>query len=178
MDLDDYRREFEQAANRSVSLPIAGTIVWITIGMLSTQLSERLGVLVLLFGSGVIFPIGLLIARLRDEVVVSSSNPLAKLMGLCVLMVNLLWAVHIPLYLYAPEFVPLSLGVALGLHWVVYSWIVGHPVGIQHAVLRTALVVAAWAAFPDNRLLAVSAVIALVYVVSISQMLTRPIEAS
>ncbi len=178
MDLDDYRRDFEHSANRSVSLPIAGAIVWLTVGLLSTQLSERLGVLVLIVGSGVIFPIGLFIAHLRDEALISSANPLAKLMGLCVLMVNLLWALHIPLFFYAPEFVPLSLGIGLGLHWIVYSWIVRHPVGIQHAILRTLLVVAAWAVFPENRLLAVSVVIALVYVVSIRQMLTRPIEAS
>ena len=178
MDFDDYRRDFERSANRSVSLPIAGALVWLAVGLLSTQLSERLGVLVLIICSGMIFPIGLLIARLRSEALVSSSNPLAKLMGLCVLMVNLLWALHIPLFIHAPEFVPLSLGIGLGLHWVVYSWIVKHPVGIQHAILRTLLVVAAWAVFPESRLLAVSFVIALVYVLSISQMLTRPIEAS
>lgn len=98
MDLDFYRKDFEQSANRSVSLPIAGAIVWLAAGLLSTQLSDRMGVLVLIFGSGVIFPLGLLVARLRGESLVSSANPLAKLMGLCVLMVNLLWAVHIPLF--------------------------------------------------------------------------------
>lgn len=43
-------------------------------------------------------------------------------------MVNLLWAVHIPLFIYVPEFVPLSLGISLGLHSIIYSWIVQHPV--------------------------------------------------
>jgi len=178
MDLDSYRKDFEQSANRSVSLPIAGAIVWLAVGLASTQLSARMGVLVLMIGSGVIFPLGLLIANLRHEALVSSVNPLAKLMGLCVLMVNLLWALHIPLFLYATEFVPLSLGIGLGLHWVVYSWIVRHPVGIQHAILRSLLVVAAWMVFPETRILAVSVVIALAYAISISQMLTRPIDAT
>ncbi|WP_376712343.1 DUF7010 family protein, partial [Acinetobacter baumannii] len=54
------------------------------------------------------------IAKLRGERLLESTNPLAKLMGVCVMMVNLLWALHIPLLLQAPQFIPLSLGIALG----------------------------------------------------------------
>lgn len=176
MTLEEYRRNFEASANKSVSMPIAGACVWFVIALLSIPLDERLGVLVLLFGSGVIFPVALLIARFRRENLLSSDNPLAKLMGLCVLMVNLLWAVHIPLFLYAPAFVPLSLGIGLGLHWVVWSWIIQHPLGIIHAILRTILVVVAWFVFPEHRLLAIGLVIVFVYGVSIWQMLTRPIS--
>ena len=75
-------------------------------------------------------------------------------MGLSVLMVNLLWALHIPLFLYAPEFLPLSVGIGLGLHWIVYSWIIQHPVGLIHAILRTVLVLLAWFIFPESRLFA------------------------
>lgn len=177
MTLEELRRDFETSAKRSVSMPIAGASVWFIIALLSTQLDERAGVLVLMFASGVIFPIALLIARFRGEDLMSSKNPLAKLMGLCVLMVNLLWAVHIPLFLYAPTFVPLSLGIGLGLHWVVWSWIVQHPVGIIHAVLRTILVTMVWVIFPDSRLLAIGIVIVFVYGISIWQMLRRPIIA-
>ena len=176
MTLEEYRKDFEASANRSVSLPIAGAIVWLAIALLSTQLSERTGILILLFASGTIFPIALVIARIRGEALVSSQNPLAKLMGYCVLMVNLLWAIHIPLFIYAPEFVPLSIGIGLGLHWIVYSWIVQHTVGITHSILRTILVVGVWFVFPDQRLLAIGMVIVFVYSISIFQMLTRPIQ--
>lgn len=176
MTLEELRRDFEASANRSVSMPIAGACVWLVIALLSIPLDERLSVLVLLFGSGMIFPVALLIAKSRGENIVSSDNPLAKLMGLCVLMVNLLWAVHIPLFLYAPTFVPLSLGIGLGMHWVVWSWIIQHPLGIIHAVLRTLLVTLAWFTFPDQRLLVIGLVIVFVYGISIWQMLTRPIS--
>lgn len=116
MTLDEYRIEFEQSSNRSISMPVAGTIIWGLVGLLSTQFSANISIYILLFATGGIFPIALVIAKFRKENLVSSSNPLAKLMGLCIVMVNLLWAVHIPLLLNAPEFVPLSLGVGLGLH--------------------------------------------------------------
>jgi len=180
MTLDEYRREIEVAANRSVSMPIAGAIVWLVIALLSTRFNERTGVLILLFASGAIFPLALAIARVRGEALLAprSQNPLAKLMVLCVLMVNLLWAVHIPLFLYAPTFVPLSLGIGLGLHWIIYSWIVQHPVGMLHAVLRTILVVVAWFVFPEQRLLAIGLVIVFAYAISIWQMFTRPLSTS
>jgi hypothetical protein len=175
MTLDEMRREFELSANRSVSMPIAGAIVWFTVAMLSTQFNERVGILILLFGSGAIFPIALLIARLRNEALISANNPLAKLIGLSVLMINLLWAVHVPLFLYAPEFVLLSIGIGLGLHWIVYSWIVQHPIGTIHAILRTLLVLGCWTAFPGQQLFAVGLSIVFVYCFSIWRMLIRPL---
>ncbi len=176
MTLEEYRNDFEIATNKSISMPIAGAIVWFIVALLSTQFSERTGTMILLFGSGAIFPIGLLVAQIRKEDLVSSSNPLAKLMGLSVLMVNLLWAIHIPLFLYAPEFVPMSIGIGLGIHWIVYSWIVQHPIGTIHAITRTILIIIMWFAFPEQRLLAIGLVIVFVYSVSIWQMSKRQIS--
>jgi len=159
-------------------MPMAGTIIWGLVAFLSTQFDEKIALYILLFATGGIFPIALVIAKIRKENLVSSSNPLAKLMGLCILMVNLLWAVHIPLLLNAPEFVPLSLGIGLGLHWVVYSWIVKHSLGLIHAVLRSILIVLAWYLFPNDRLLTISSVIVLTYLITIFQMLTRDIQST
>ena len=174
--MDDYRQDFERTSNRSVSMPIAGAIVWAAVAVISTQVDPSFSVYILLFASGAIFPIALGIAAIRKENLVSSDNPFARLMGLCVLMVNLLWAVHVPLLFRVPEFVPLSLGIGLGLHWIVYSWIVRHPVGIIHSVSRTVLIVGVWYLFPGSRLLAISVAVVLVYVVSITVMLRREVR--
>jgi hypothetical protein len=96
-------------------------------------------------------------------------------MGACVLMVNLLWAVHLPLFFGAPDYVPLSLAIALGLHWVVYSWIIQHNLGIVHALLRTALVLGAWLTFPQQRIPAIALAVVFTYTVSIAQMKFRKI---
>ena len=116
----------------------------------------------------------------------TSINSFSKLMGLCVLMcayvyswvlmVNLLWGIHVPLVLHAPEFVTLSLGIGLGLHWIVVSWIINHPFGMIHSVLRILLIVFAWYTFPETRFFAVSIAIVLAYSLSLFQMFTRKIE--
>lgn len=178
MIIEDVRKEFERDSNRSLSMPIAGAIVWAIIGLVSTQFEFAVAVYILLFSTGLIFPIALAVAKLRGELLASSNNPFAKLMGMCVLMVNLLWGINIPLAMHAPEFIPLSLGVGMGLHWVVYSWIIQHPLGVIHGVLRTLLVVGAWYAFPESRIPAISLVIVLVYGVSIFQMSARPVVTS
>lgn len=177
MTLGDYRADFESSANRSIAMPLAGAIVWLCVGLVSLGFDFHISIYILLFSTGTIFPLALVIARLRKEVLISSPNPFAKLMGLSVLMVNLLWGIHFPLAISAPEFVPLSLGVGLGLHWVVYSWIINHPLGIVHAVLRTFLVLGAWYLFPEVRIFAVSVAIVLVYLLSLWQMLTREIKS-
>ena len=175
MTLDELRVDFERVSQRSLSMPVAGAIFWLVVALISTQVPERLGLLILLFGSGTIFPMAILISKITKEDVFSSNNPLSKLMGSSVLMVNLLWAVHIPLFLYAPELLTLSVGIGLGIHWVVYSWIIQHPLGYIHAILRTALVVCVWFLFPESRILAVGLAIVSVYCLSLYQMVNRQV---
>lgn len=178
MSLENCRKEFELTSNRAVSMPIAGAVVWAFIAFISTQFDTITSTYILIFATGAIFPIGLLVAKLRNEDLVSSKNPLAKLMGICVLMVNLLWGLHIPLLLNAPEFIPLSLGIGLGLHWVVYSWIIQHPLGLIHAISRAVLLCAVWFLFPEKQLLIMSCVIVGLYIITIYQMLTRNVVST
>ena len=173
--LYDLRLAYEQETKRSLSMPIAGAFVWLVLAVAGYVLLENQATVAMLFGTGLIFPLALLVGKVRGENLTGRINPLARLMGMSVLMVNLLWAVHLPLLMGAPRFFPLSLGIGLGIHWIVYSWIIQHPVGLMHAILRTGLVVTAWSVFPDRRMLAVPAVIVIVYLISLLFMVRRPI---
>lgn len=176
--LQELRCAYEQETNRSLSMPVAGAFVWLVIGVAGYLLPENLAIVVMLFGTGMIFPIALLIGKFRGESLTGRSNPLSRLMGLSVLMVNLLWAVHLPLLVGAPRFFPLSLGIGLGIHWIVYGWIIQHPVGLIHAISRTLLVVGAWSIFPMHRMLAVPAVIVCVYLFTVVVMARRSIPTT
>jgi len=171
--LTQLRADFDERSKGSMSLPIAGMLVWCIVGVLGIFLPPKAAILALVFATGAIFPLGMGIARLRGEQLLENANPLARLMGVCVLMVNLLWAVHIPLLMRAPEFVPLSLGIGLGLHWMVYSWIIDHPLGYRHAILRTAGLVAVWFAFPAHPVTASAAVVVAAYAITIVEMRIR-----
>ena len=168
------RADYRRASGRSIALPIAGAIVWAVVGAAGAVLPARQAALVLLFGSGAIFPVGLLLARVLGERLLDDRNPLARLMGLAVLMVNLLWPVHIAFYLRDPSALPLSVGIGLGVHWIVFGWIAQHRVGLVHAISRTVLVTAAWLLWPAHRYTAVPVVIVAVYVVTIAMLARVP----
>lgn len=136
------RADFDRQAGRSLALPVAGALIWTVAGVAGLTLPTRTATFVLLFASGAIFPVGLLIARQLGEKLIDNTNPLARLMGLAVLMVNLLWALHLTLLAHDVALFPLSLGIGLGIHWVVFSWIIGNPLGTIHAIARTALATA------------------------------------
>ncbi|HSK92811.1 MAG TPA: hypothetical protein VLA76_01990 [Candidatus Angelobacter sp.] len=167
------RADYDAQAGRSLSLPIAGAAVWAVVGLGGLLLAERTATFLLLFGTGAIFPVALGLSRVLRERVLDNANPLAKLMALSVLMVNLLWALHLTLVIDAPQFVPLTIGIGLGLHWVVFAWVIGHRVGLVHAVLRTALVSAAWWFLPDWRVSAVAGAVIVAYAYSIATLSRR-----
>lgn len=172
-DLAALRADFNAQAGRSLSLPLAGALVWGAAGIVAVFLDGRTAAIVLAVSTGVLFPLALAVARLLGERILSNSNPFGRLMALCTLMVNLLWAVHVTVLIRDPEYLSLTLGIALGLHWIVFSWIVDHPVGIIHAISRTALVTALWWLFPDHRVSAVAAGVVIAYLYSVYALATR-----
>ena len=52
--------------------------------------------------------------------------------------------------------------------WLPISWIIQHWIGLVHGIVRTAAVLLVWYMFPDQRFLAVSAVIVLLYIFAIA----------
>lgn len=172
-DLERLRADFDEQAGRSLALPVAGAVVWTVVGAAALLSSARSATYVLVFGAAAIFPLGLLAGQVLGEKVMTNTSPLARLMGLSVLMVNLLWAVHVTLLLADVDYLPLTLGIGLGLHWIVFSWIIGHRVGLVHAIARTVLVTGLWWAFPDQRVTAVAAGVVIAYLYAIIELSMR-----
>jgi len=168
--LDKDRHEFIQKSGRFLAFPIAGAIVWLAVGFASLMLSPQKSLLVLLFGTGTIFPLALGLAQLTKQEVFLKNNRFGTLAGQSVLMVNLLWALHLSLVYTAPEIVPLSIAIGLGLHWVIYSWIVEASFGIIHATVRTVLCTVAYHLFPSHQLFAVAVAVVMCYAMTCFQL--------
>lgn len=177
MTLDTMRADFEFHAGRSLSLPLAGLATWTVIGLVALFLSPAGANLALMVGTGAIFPVAMIISRRLGERLVDNPSPLAGLMGRSVAMVNLLWVLHLSLLVRAPEYLPLSLGIGLGLHWTVFGWVIGHQVGLIHAIVRTGLATALWWAVPSHRVTAVAAAVVIAYGYSVSALSTRRQDA-
>lgn len=171
MTLDELRADFIRRRKGCLSLPITGCIVWSLAAITSFHAPLAKANLALIVCYFLLVPIAIGIARIRGEQIGGGAdNPLLRLAAFARLMVTLLWAVHLPLLLLAPTFFSLSIAVGYGIHWIVFSWTVGHPVGLVHAVLRTLLVASAWWLFPDVRVTAVAAAVTVAYMVSVWQL--------
>ena len=118
-----------------------------------------------------IMPVGLAIAKLRGEETGSPpENPLFKLSAYSRIMALSTWAIHIPVWIYVPDLFPITVGIGFALHWIVFSWSIGHPLGFVHLAMRILFVLAAWHLCPADCMGAVAAGVALAYLISLIQL--------
>ena len=80
--LRELRLAYERETNRSLAMPMSGALVWLVIAIFGYLLPENRATVVMLFGTGLIFPVALLIAKLRRESLTDRLNPLSRLMGM------------------------------------------------------------------------------------------------
>lgn len=167
--LDEQKREF--SARRGIAMPIAGAIAWAIVGIGGVCLPPILEVWLLFVATGFIVFLGIQLSRLTGEDFLAKdkpSNAFDSLFMLTVAMSLMVYAIAIPFYEEDYTSLPLTVGVLSGLMWLPMSWLIGHWVGIFHAVVRTLAVVAVWYALPHDRFVAVPAAIVGVYIVTIA----------
>jgi uncharacterized protein DUF7010 len=171
MTFDEMRADFIIRRKGALALPITGLIAYSVAALLSLVVGSGSHNLVLTLCFWSIMPIGLVIGRMRGEdMSAPAENPLLRLSAMARIMALATWAIHIPIWIYAPALFPISVGIGFALHWVVFSWTVGHPVGLVHLGMRILFVLSAWHLFPADRMGAVSVGIALAYAISIFQL--------
>jgi len=172
--LEEQRVEFSQS--RLLAMPIAGTIAWTIIGILGAFVPVGLAAWILFICTGMIFGLGLFIARFVGEDLLGKTrdnNEFDQLFFQTVLMSWLVFAIAIPFFMIEPTSLPLSVGILAGLMWLPLSWIIRHWVGMFHAFARTALVTVAWFVFPDQRFVIIPAIIVGIYLITIYVLATR-----
>jgi len=173
--LEEQRASF--ARSPFLAMPIAGTIAWTAIGIAGLILPIRLASWALFIGTGMIFSLGLVVAKFTGEDLLGKQrpgNPFDALFMRGVVMAWLVFAIAIPFFHMDPTSLPLTIGILAGLMWLPFGWIIRHWVGTFHAVTRTVLCLVAWYAFPNHRFVVIPAVIVAIYLVSIAALVRRP----
>jgi len=173
--LDEQRLEF--ASNRFLAMPIAGTLAWAIIGVAGVFLPVGLAAWALFICTGMIFGMGLLVARLIGEDLLGKTrevNEFDRLFMLTLVMAWLVFAIAIPFFMIENTSLPLSVGILSGLMWVPFSWMIQHWIGLFHGIARTVLITAAWYIFPQRRFVAIPVVIVVIYLITIYVLARRP----
>lgn len=166
--LEVQREEF--ANKKFLATPIAGLIVWLIIGLAGLTLPDRTTVWVLFIGTGSIVYLGMFISKFTGENFLEKNKPrneFDQLFFFTVGQAMLVYAIAIPFFILDYTSLPMTVGILTGLMWLPFSWMIKHWVGIFHAVVRTASVLALWYLFPEQRFVTIPFAIVLIYLVTI-----------
>ena len=162
-------------ATSTQSMPLAGIIFWTVVAIASRLLSPAQVAYLVGFGSGAIFPLALLMDRLRGRNTLKAGhdNPLLGMFLQNLVMVALLWPFVILAAMvgHNPNLVVLGGAILMAIVWIPYGWAAHDRVGMQHAVARCVLCYAAFIYFPPaTRVTAIAIVVLLCYAYSLVRM--------
>jgi hypothetical protein len=160
----DERKRYSAEAGGGVSLPVAGALYWAVIGVLGYYLDPADWAYAAAAGSGLIFPLGLLLQGPMRSPFMKAKSPLSGVTMAAIIAINLLWPVHFVLISVLPEAAPLTLAIGMTLHWPIIGWSYASRVCLIHALVRTAVVTLIWYALPDLRFTAIPFAVAALYV--------------
>lgn len=164
--LDEQRASF--CHSRFLTMPLAGTIAWASVGVGSLFLDAFWSSMLLFAATGSIAYIAMVLGRFTGENFMRGfANPFDRLFFVGVFMAWLVWAIAIPFFLKDYRSLTLTVGILTGLMWMTFSWIIQHWIGYFHAVLRTLLIVAAWYLWPELHFQVIPAIIVIVYGITI-----------
>ncbi len=156
-------------------MPVAGMIFWAIIGVVSYYIEPNQLSMVVLVGSGMIFPFGIMIDRLTGKKlkISQTGNPVLRLFMQSLGLVVLVW----PLVIIAanaaqnPDIVVLGGAILMGIIWIPFGWASDDPVGLEHAIGRAAASYAAYLLAPEpHRAAAISAAVLLSYAYALIRM--------
>ena len=159
-----------------LAMPIAGAVIWALIGLVGAFSLLYVAVWAVFIGTGMIFYLGLLFARMTGEDLLGRQKDspfFDRLFMHTVVMAVMVYAIAIPFFLIEPTSLPMTVGILTGLMWIPLSPMIQHWVGLFHGVSRTLLVVLAWYLFPDHRFVSIPFIIVAIYLVSIAALKTR-----
>ena len=168
LPLDQQHAAFVR--HKFLAMPIAGTIAWAGIGIAGALLPLEAAAWALFIGTGMIFSLGVVVARFTGEDLLgreSKGNYFDRLFFHAIAMAVLVYSIAIPFFLVAPTSLPMSVGILSGLMWVPFSALINHWVGLFHGIARTLLLVFAHYAFPTQRFVIIPAIIVAIYLVTI-----------
>ena len=175
--LRDLRANF--LASSTQSMPIAGMLFWAIVAVAALRLNPNQLSLLVLFGSGAIFPLGILIDKLtqRRFSVASAANPVMQMFMQSLGLVALTWPLVILAARHAHDANLIVLGgaILMGIVWIPYGWAADDPVGLQHSVGRSLLSYVAFVYVPaPYQATGISCVVLLAYLYSLLRMKRPP----
>ncbi|MBS0657618.1 MAG: hypothetical protein JSR82_05135 [Verrucomicrobia bacterium] len=161
-------------ATSTVSMPIAGLIVWSAIGLAALFVSKSVVGWLAVYSMPVIMPLAFVLEKLRGRPpFVRDDNPISKLFFQSIIGIGLLFPLVIGTAEAArdPNIIVLGIAILSGVIWIPYGWGADDPVGLRHAIGRAVgSYLVFWLAPAEFKATGICAVVALAYLYSLAAM--------
>ena len=121
--LESFQNDIIFEAKKGFPLLIAGAVVFLIFTIMHFIFPIEAVRLIWIFGLGAIFPIGILISKMLGVNLNSTGNPLGILGGIVAAPQAFYIPVFIIVYMNIPEYLPFTIGLLAGSHFLPYIWI-------------------------------------------------------
>ena len=121
--LERIQSNLIQEAKKGYPILLSGCIVFLLFTFLPFLFPIETVYLIWIFGLGVIFPFGLLLSKLLGVNILTTGNPLGTLGGIVAAPQAFYIPVFIIVYMHIPSYLPFTIGLLGGSHFLPYMWI-------------------------------------------------------
>ena len=121
--LEQLQTDLILTAKKGFPILIAGALVFLLFTFMPLFFPLKTVYLIWIFGLSVIFPFGILISKIVKVNILVTDNPLGTLGGLVAAPQAFYIPVFIIVYMHIPEYLPFTIGLLGGSHFLPYMWI-------------------------------------------------------
>src|SRR5687767_2983162 len=145
-------------------VPLAGAAYWAVLTWMGYTSSPGGWILVAMWGSGAIFPLALLLAKVFRNDFMKDKTASGDVLVPTFIAMLLFWPMLISAIWTAPQLAPLILAIGMSLHWPVIGWSYGRTaLFTAHAVVRAVVVFIIWNWMPEARFTLLPLSVCLIY---------------
>ncbi|OAB41434.1 DUF7010 family protein [Paenibacillus glacialis] len=121
--LEELQTEMIVEARKGFPILLAGVIVFLIFTLLPLVFPIETVHLVWIFGLGAIFPSGIIISKMLRINLFTTNNPVGTLGGIVAAPQAFYIPVFVIVYMNIPEYLPFTIGLLAGSHFLPYMWI-------------------------------------------------------
>jgi len=121
--LDKLQKEVIFETKKGFPILLSGAIIFLIFTLMPLVFPIEAVHLIWIFGLGAIFPVGILISKILGVNIQAADNPLGTLGGIVAAPQAFYIPVFIIVYMNIPEYLPFTIGLLAGSHFLPYIWI-------------------------------------------------------
>lgn len=153
-------------------IPLAGAIYWAILAYLGQTMAFADWVMVALWGSGAIFPLALILAKLFKNKFMKDKNAVLSVLPPTFISMLLFWPMLVVATKTDPSLFPVILAIGMSIHWPVIGWSYGRSALFSaHAIIRAVVVAYIFFTFPDKAQTLLPLSVAIIYLLTVGTIL-------